>query len=748
MNEETLRTRNSNDRDDDGSSDVVAILDILLETKWTILVIVSAFLLLGVSYALLAKPVYQADIMAQVEGTPDTAPADGLLGDVSSLFDIKSSAAAETQVLASRLVVSRAVDKLHLYISAKPLRFPIIGSWVARHNNGLTDPGVFGIGGYVWGQESIDVAVFNVPHEIEGDAFKLTLLDPKHYRISGDDLQKSAEGTIGSIERFDSVSGPVELLVSSVTARTGAAFRLVRNSRLQTIEDLQDHLDVQEKVKQSDVIVASLQDTDPLWLADVLNEIGSQYVQQNVERKSEAAAQSLDFLKRQLPQLKAQLSESETMLTKFQNERGTVDLSEEAKQALLQNADAQTRLLELQQKRAELLTHFTRDNPNVVSVDRQIESLSSYRDSAHAQIRRLPDLQRESVGLLLDVKVNTDMYAALLNNMQQLQLVRAGKVGNIRLVDTAEIEEVPVKPKKVLVIIASLMFGLLFSTGWSISRWYLFKGITDPSEIERRLGLSVYATVPLSSHQVLLSNKSERNGAAGELLALAFPDDPAIESLRSLRTALQFAMLEAKNNLVLIAGSAPGVGKSFVSANLSAVLATAGKRVLLIDGDIRKGRLNEYLGYSREGGFSDAISGSISLEDAIHCGVVPGLDFISTGNRPTNPSELLLNSRVDGLIKELSARYDIVIIDSPPVLAVSDACTLAALAGTIFLVAFSGATKLGEISESDKRLAQNGIKLNGVVFNGINPKLGLYGYGSKYGSYRYVAYEYGPERDA
>jgi tyrosine-protein kinase Etk/Wzc len=238
----------------------------------------------------------------------------------------------------------------------------------------------------------------------------------------------------------------------AMSAKPGAAFKLVRNSRLQTIEDLQDNLDVQEKVKQSDVIVASLQDTDPQWLADVINEIGRQYVDQNIERKSEAAAQSLDFLSRQLPQLKAQLSESQAQLAKFQTQQGTIDLTEEAKQALLQNADAQTRLLELQQKRAELLTRFTRDNPVVVAVDRQIESLTSYRETAHAQLSNLPDLQRQSVGMLLDVKVDTDMYAALLNNMQQLQLVRAGKVGNIRLIDTAEVAEIPVKPKKTLVI--------------------------------------------------------------------------------------------------------------------------------------------------------------------------------------------------------------------------------------------------------------------------------------------------------
>ncbi|HYS66148.1 MAG TPA: polysaccharide biosynthesis tyrosine autokinase [Paraburkholderia sp.] len=746
MNTNNPRSQQSDDEDADG--DLIAIIDILIESRWTIIAIVCAFLMLCTAYAFLAKPVYEADIMVQVEDSPDTSAAKSLLGDVSSLFDVKSSAAAESQILASRLVVSRAVDNLNLFIYAKPRRFPLIGQWVARHNDGLSNPGLAGFGGFAWGQESIDVPVFNVPTKIEGNAFKLTLLDARHYRLSGADLADNVEGAIGKLERFNSESGPIELRVASVTAKPDTAFRLVRNSRLQTIEDLQDHLNVQEKIKQSDVVVASLQDTDPQWLADALNEIGRQYIRQNIERKSAEAAQSLDFLNEQLPKLKTQLNDSEQRLTKLRDERGTVDLTEEAKLALAQSADAQTRLLELQQKRQELLSHFTGKHPSVAAIDQQIASLSAYRDVAEKQIRRLPDLQQDSVRLMLDVKVNTDLYTALLDNMQQLQLVRAGKVGNVRLVDTAAVPEIAVKPKKALVVAASLLFGVLVGCGSAIARSFLFNGISDPGEIERRLGLSVYATVPLSDQQKALTQKVERREHSVSLLALSSPGDPAVESLRSLRTALQFAMLEAKNNVVVIAGPAPGVGKTFVSANLAAVLAMGGKRVLLIDGDLRKGRLNEYLGLRRANGFSEAIAGSMPVADVIHRGVIEGLDFIATGAIARNPSELLLSPRVPALIEELSGGYDIVIIDSAPVLAVADTGILAAAAGTAFLIAFSGVTKLGEIAESAKRFTQNGVKLNGVVFNGINPRLGQYGYGSKYGGYRYVAYEYGNRHDA
>jgi len=734
------------DANDD--ADFVAMLDVLIGSRWLIASVMVGFLFLGAAYALLAKPVYQADILVQVEDSPDTSTAKSLLGDVSSMFDVKSSASAETQILASRLVVARAVDNLHLFVIARPLRFPVIGNWIAHRNGGLSKPGFMGFGGYMWGGESIDVPIFNVPEALEGDTFKVTALGSGRYRLSGSDLEASVEGTVSTLERFTTGRGVVELRIDTLSAMPGANFKLVRKSRLQTILDLQDKLNVQEKIKQSDVMVASLQDTDPQLVSRAMNEIGRQYIRQNVERKSAEAAQSLEFLGGQLPQLKDQLNESEARLTKFRAQHGTVDLTEEAKLSLAQTADAKTRLLELQQKRQELLSRLMDRHPDVVAIDEQIAALGAYRDQAEKQIRQLPDLQQDSLRLMLDVKVNTDLYTALVNNMQQLQLVRAGKVGNVRLVDTAAVPETPIKPKKPLVMVASAMLGLLIGCGAALVRSMLFRGISDANEIEQRLGLNVYATVPLSNRQKALSERTKRGSPDVLLLSYAFPNDPAVESLRSLRTALQFAIVEAKNNVAVIAGPAPGAGKSFISSNLAAVLAMAGKRVLLVDGDMRKGRLHEYLGLVRGRGLSELIESKAPFDDVLHSNVIEGLDFLSTGALPKNPAELLLNTRLARLIEEFSKRYDVVVIDSPPVLAVSDTGTLASMAGTTFLVARADATRLGELTESAKRLAQNGVRLNGIVFNGANPRLEQSRFGSKYGGYRYVAYEYGADQDA
>lgn len=731
--------------DSEEELDFVTILDVLIESRWLIGMVVAFFVVAGTLYAFLSNPVYEADLLIQVEDSPESSAEKGLLGDVSSLFDVKSTAAAESQILASRLVVTRAVDNLKLFIDAQPRYFPLIGNWIARHNDGPSTPGLFGMGGYAWGNERIDVGQFDVPVSLEDDKFRLAVIDAEHYRLTGDDLSEPFIGQVGRVESVPSCCGTIRLWVKSIRGLPDTQFVLRRHSRMKSITDLQNNLDVEEKVKQSGVLIASLLDTDPVRVAAELNAVGEQYIRQNVERKSAEAAQSLEFLNSQLPVIKQRLDEAQQRYTAARNKLGSVDLTEEAKVVLQQSVDAKTKLLELEEQRQALAARFNAHHPAIRTIDGQIATLRQYSDAASSRIKQLPDVQQQIVQLQLDVQVNTDLYTSLLNNFQQLQLVKAGKTGNVRLVDTAAIPEKPVKPKKVIVLAGSLVVGLFAGAVLAFVRNMLFRGISDPTELERRTGLHVYATIPLSKRQQELSRISSAKKAGTHVLAVDSPSDPAIESLRSLRTALQFAMVNARNNVVLLTGSAPAVGKSFVSVNFAAVLAAGGKRVLLIDGDLRKGHLHQSFGLERGGGFSELVSGLSTFDQVVRRDLIPRLDFISTGTLPRNPAELLLGDRVTSYIEDLSKTYDIVLIDTAPALAAADAGILAPNAGTVFLVARAAVTKAGEIAESVKRLAQNGVDANGVLFNGLNLSHARYGYGSKYGSYRYAAYEYGSE---
>ncbi|KDP84463.1 tyrosine protein kinase [Cupriavidus sp. SK-3] len=727
----------------DDEFDLIRYLDVLIANRWLIATIAAVALALGVAYAFLARPVYQADILVQVEDSPNSAKS--LLGDVSSLFEVKAEATAEIEILRSRMVVGKAVDNLQLYIYAKPKYVPFVGAWIASRAKGLSDPGLLGIGGYAWAKESIKVDQFDVPESLEGEKFSLKALGDGRYRLEQDSLDRPLEGRVGELLQVNQNAGSFSLLVTDLKAKPGIVFNLVRASRLRTLERLQSQLKIAEKGKQSGIIGASLEGTDPKLTARILNDIGEEYVAQNIKRKAAEAEKSLVFLGDLLPQLKAELERAEVKYNEMRNKRNTFNLSEEGKAFLQESVTAETSLLELKQKRTELLTRFTVTHPGVQALDQQIATLNAKVGSMAARMKTFPNVEQDTLRLMRDVQVNNDLYVGLLNNMQQLKLVKAGKVGTVRLLDNAPVPEEPIKPKKGIAIILAVVFGLFVGVVAAFVRASLYGGITDSQDIEQHTGLNVYATVPLSAEQAALTETMRQRKRGNFVLADLFPNEPSIESLRSLRTALQFAMLDADNNRVLLTGPTPGVGKSFISANLSVVMASGGKRVLLLDADMRKGHLNQYFGKDRAHGLSDVLVGKTTFDQAVHRNVVENLDFLSTGGLPPNPAELLLNERMVKLLQDVGEQYDLVLIDTPPVLAVSDTAILAARCGTVFLVTRFEKTTIGEVEESAKQLRQANADVNGVVFNGLDPNAYRYGYGSKYGRYRYAYYGYSNE---
>ncbi|WP_176048587.1 polysaccharide biosynthesis tyrosine autokinase [Burkholderia sp. BCC1644] len=730
--------------DRDAELDLAGAIDVLVARRWLIAAVTAACMGAGTLYAFLAPRQYQADIMVQVEDSGDTSAAKSALGDVSSLFDIKSSAAAEAQILASRLVVTRAVDELRSYIVVQPKRFPVVGEFVSRFNTGISHPGLLGIGGYAWGTESAEPARFDVPKPLEGERFELVLLDGGRYRLTGGALPAPVTGAIGRLETIPTAYGPISIDIAGIDAHPGTRFTLVRESRAGTIDALRRGLDVQEKIKQSGVIVATLRGADPQRVQAQLQAVASHYVRQHIERKSADAAQSLAFLNAQLPVLKKQLQDAEQRYTNMRNANGAIDLDEEAKLILQQSADAKTRRLELEQKRDAMSARFAPGHPDMIALDAQIATLAREQQSFERQVGRLPDLQQNAVRLMLDVKVDTDLYTALLANAQQLELVKAGKTGSVRLVDTPIAPEDPVRPNRPVVIAAAALLGFALGVALAFVRDYLFGGVRSADEIERPLGIDVYATVPASSGQRQVARRSAQRLPGPHLLSVLQPHDPAVESLRSLRTALRFAMQRARNNVLLLTGPVPGAGKSFVASNFAALLAANGERVLLVDGDLRRGYLHDVLGVGREPGLADLLSGTATPDAAIRRDVIPNLDFISTGTIPEHPSELLVDERVGALLDTLSARYDRVVIDAAPILAVTDAVVLGRHAGTVLLAARAASTRVAELGEAIRRLAHNGVDASGVLLNGVDPRSGRYG--SRYGAYRYTEYCYTPPR--
>jgi tyrosine-protein kinase Etk/Wzc len=716
--------------------ELATYLDVLWDNRWLIAGIAFIVTLIGASYAFLATPVYEANMLIHVE-EESQKESKNMIGDLNSMFDVKTSALSEMQLVNSRLVVSRATDNLRLYIHAQPKYFPVVGSWLASHNTKLSNPGLFGFGGYAWGAENIDVGVFNVPDALQNLQFVLTVESFGQFRLSQRDQDLELKGKAGSPLVFETPKGNIELRVDHLNGKPGAQFFLTRGSRLGTIEGIQKSMTVTEQGgKQSGVIGVTLQGSDPKVIHSVLNEVGKEYVKQNAARKTEEAEKSLAYLNKQLPEIKTQLEQAETKYNAFRNNNGTIDLGEESKLSLQQSSAAKLRKMELQQKRIEALARFMPDHPVVQGIDSQLKEINGQISTMNDHIKSLPLIEQNLLRLSREVKVNTDLYTSLLNTTQQLKLAAVGRVSNVRLVDAAMLPEKPVKPNRPVIVALAALGGLFLGVLLAFFKKSLYGRIDTPEQVERVSGMPVFATIPHSKKQKELFEQVHSRQQKVPLLANVSSTDVAIESLRNFRTALQFSLPQFKNNIVVISGATPGLGKSFVSANLAAIMAATGKKVLLIDSDLRNGLLHLYFGFGRQDGLSDAIAGARTVDQVIHRSVIQNMDFISTGTLPPNPAELLLRPDFGTILQQMSSRYDLVLIDATPLLAVADTLIIGAHAGAIYIMTRAGVTTPGEISESMKRLRQAGLEAKGVLFNDLKMRPGRYGYGYSYGRNR------------
>ena len=724
----------------DPETNLLDLLGVVADNRWLIAGVTALALLLGGAYAVLTTPVYEANSLIQVEETKEnTATTASALGAAANLFEIRSPASAEMEILRSRLVVGQAVQSLHLDLTVWPKYIPIVGKWLARGATSPSEPGFLGLKGYVTGNESMKVESFVVPPKFETQRFLVRLTDDGYDLVSpnGNVL---ASGRFGTPLDFMVGGQKGRLLVSAAVGKPGAEFNLVRFPQLAVIEGLQRSLLIVEQGRQSGVIMTSLTGNDPVTIAQTLNEIGSMYVRQNAARKVAEAEKMLGFLKTNLPQLRAKIEQSESRFNQFRNRNGAFDLTTESKVLLEQSIKLQTSLLELQQKRSDLDGRFGAQHPSIQTIDVQIRSLNSELAAINNRIKAFPTVEQDFLRLTRDMKVDTELYASLLNSSQQLQLVTEGNVGNVRIVDMAAVPQFPIRPLPAASITAIAgMLGLLTGLLAAFLRNSMRDGIRHPADIEQRAGLRVFSTIPFSKVQARQLVRIGNKPSGQQLLATTTPDDPAIENLRSLRTSLQFAMLDATTPIVLVTGPTAGTGKSFVSSNFAAVLGAANKKVLVVDADLRKGHLHQYFGLAQGSGFSDVLSGTVKLEDALHRKIAPNVDFLAAGTIASNPAELLMTGATQQLLQLAAKYYDLVIVCSAPVLAVSDAAILAPMAGAVFLVAHAEVTSLGELHESGKRLAQNGAEVKGVIFNGLTLSKSRYSRGYAFNDHRYAS---------
>ncbi|NYT72939.1 polysaccharide biosynthesis tyrosine autokinase [Halomonas sp. QX-2] len=726
------------------------LVDTLSDHRWFIVSVTGFFLLAGYFNASSQPRIYQADALVQIETRGSNLAFMESLGEPQQ----GNPTSAELEILQSRMVLGETTDRLDLAIQVEPRRLPVVGDFLVHHGvnqqwfESLTpefirqwladSEGDDWNTPYVWAGESLRVARFDVPEENVGSEHVLRLLDGGEFELLLEE-ETLLTGSVGETVQNDEMG--YRLFVSQAEAHPGAEFTLVRTSALSAIGELKKRFEIIPRGLESGVYELTLNGADQNQIQPTLDTLTSVFLTQNVQRHSEEAENQIAFLNEQIPQVSNQLSDAEGMLNDYRAQRDSVDLTFETQNLLTRVVDVENQLGELAMREADLAERYRPSHPNYQTLLRQRGQLEAERDRLNALVSELPETQQEVLRLTRDTQVNQQVYVQLLNQLQEMRLVKAGTVGNVRILDAAMLSPGTIAPRIPLITAVSGLFGALLAILLVIVRMLLSRSIKTPEQLEE-LGLPVYATLPNSGEQAGLTERirPRRSKKSQEvfrgLLAVKKPAEIAVEALRGLRTSLYFAMLESDNNRLMITGASPGVGKSFIAANLAAVCAQAGQKVLLIDADMRRGHLHHAFHGKGIKGLSELLARRISMEEAIRHSDLDGLDYVARGSVPPNPSELLMQQSFHDFLDTISQHYDLVIVDTPPILAVTDASVVGKLVGTSLMVVRFDTNPPGEIKAAKRRLESAGVRLKGGILNGVKkPTSSRHGY---YGSYLYA----------
>ncbi|HDH1654914.1 TPA: polysaccharide biosynthesis tyrosine autokinase [Acinetobacter baumannii] len=683
-------------------------------------------------YLRVTPDTYSVDALVQVEDSKGASAA--LLGDLSQMIEQKSPAQAEIEILKSRLVLGSVIKDLHLNIQVSSTENTFTHRLLSDtdYKTEYAKKSVL----FKDGLKSFDIRQFEIPAYYL-DKNLLLDFDKQSLRLTDPDTEEVILTV--PLNQANSVTGPYGVWKVAIFTNDQfeSTYNIKKLSLPLAIKSISSDYSVEEKGKLTGILGLSYQGQDQEHITKVLNAILATYSAQNIERRSAESAQTLKFLDEQLPDLKKQLDDAERQFNKFRQQYNTVDVTKESELYLTQSITLETKKAELEQKQAEMAAKYTAEHPAMREINGQLAAINKQIGELNSTLKQLPDVQRQYLQLYREVEVKTQLYTALLNSYQQLRIAKAGEIGNVRIVDTAIEPVQPIKPKKLLVLILSVFVGGFLGTLIALLRNMLRTGIKDSGQIENELDLPVYATVPRSPIQesrikILKKKKSI------PILAVKNSDDIAIESLRSIRTAIHFALANAKNNIIMIAGPSPEVGKSFISTNLATIFAQGDKRVLLIDADMRRGYMHKYFDVDVKPGLSELLSGQADLQKVLHKTQVTNLDVITRGKSPTNPSEILSSNQFKELLEQLQSQYDHIIIDTPPVLAVTDGIIISQYTGVNLIVARYAKSQMKELELTVNRFEQAGVKVNGFILNDIQRASAGYGYGYNY-AYAYKA---------
>ena len=707
----------------DGEIDLGHLVGLLWRGRLKIAALALVALALGMLHVANTAPTYQADALLQLE---ERAGQMGLPQAMRELMDETPKSVTEIEIMRSRMVLGHAMAELNLDWEVRPQLAPMIGTLLSRYALPLPDHGIFSP--YARPGEGMSLSLLEVPPrwldlgmslEVTETGYRLTDPDGQIWNSPINETLRDAD--LGFALRIDTLNAPI-----------GRIFTIRQRNEIATIGRLRRALSVSERGRQSGVLEVRFEGPDRREAVRILDAIVQAYLRQNIARSAAEADSGLTFIETQLPEAEAAVRSAERALNTYRQAQASVDLTFETQNLLTQVTRFEAELRELQVREDELSQRYTPSHPSYQQLLSERARLQDRLDGLRNEISALPETQREVLNLSRNMELAQGIYTQLLTRAQEMQVLRASTVGNVRVVDTAAPGDRPIAPQRNMILLLSLVLGIMIGSALVLGREWMRRGIQSAEELEQA-GLPVFATINYSAHA---DHKHKRKGHL-PILAVDEPTDLAVEAFRSLRSSLHVGMIDARTRSLAITSSAPEAGKSFTSINLAVVAAQAGQKVCLVDADLRRGQLRRHFDFPRNNpGLAEVLAGAVSLEDALMHEVLPNLTFLPSGRYPPNPSELLMRQDFAALVETLDSKFDLTVFDCPPALAVTDPVIVGRSVGATVLVARHDTTPMAEVEAVRKTLNAAGVRLAGAILNGFDPRRGGAGYGYGY-LYRY-----------
>jgi len=709
----------------------VNYMRLLLRHKFGLLMTLLLGIGLAALYLISTAPTYEASTLLEVRDSGSLAQED------RGVYKEKKDLKEEANILRSRKVLNPIVDQYKLRNNIEAQTIPVLGD-VTRHVPFLANwiRSLEVAKAYAWDEAELEIAQFTVPREWEDEELTLTVLDDDRYALERDGLGIIDDAAVGEnivveLGNYD----PLTLLVTAIDAPEGVKFSVTKQSLQVTISELSSDLITETSDAKSSMINIKLRGEDPRKAANVVNSIAQEYSSVKLNAETREANAKLNFYTDSLPSVEADYRAAQAALTKFKNDGRIVRQDEQTIAALRQmdrlDADISDLQIELNQKSAR----YTVGHPDIKRLQKDINEIKAERARYAARVKNAPQVEGDLDALENDLEQAKELYTETVNALNKYERDQKAYVSQVSIIDEALTPRKPISPNSLLAIVGGTLATLFLYMLYLTLRSALSTVISDQDTLERASGLPVFMNIPKSGAQKRLgsaaavdprrllpgasSSSRALTAADSNVLALSKPEDYSIENLRGLRSMLEDVMDGAANNVLMITSPLPSMGKSFVSMNLSVLLAQAGKRVLLIDADYQRGQLHKSLGLPMGPGLPEVVKGKSELKETVRPTSVQNLYCIPRGFTGGDTGrEMPSDKEFSAFMQVVAPRFDIAIIDTPPVLSVATAMSLGKHAGSSIMVIKEGEVKEPQLTESLKRLSFSGVRVNGCILNG------------------------------